>query len=67
MTGELDDPLLTSGIGGAHDGESGMNRDMDDYGEIGGRADIKGFDDSELSNGIVGIDTSKKPRSTGVS
>jgi hypothetical protein len=62
MTGELDDPLLHSGIGGMHDGDSGMNqRDMDDYGDGGGKGE-KAFDDSELSNGIVGIDTSKKPR-----
>lgn len=39
---------------------------MDDYGDMG-RGEQKAFDDSELSNGIVGIDTSKKPRSQVVS
>ena len=55
MAGELDDPLLT----GIHGDESSMQGiGMDDIDERKG----KPFEDSELSNGIVGIDTSKKPR-----
>lgn len=66
MTGELDDPLLHHGIG---EGEStiGGGRYMDEDDGFGGGHGLKpsangGFDDSELSNGIVGIDVSKKPR-----
>jgi hypothetical protein len=58
MAGDLDDPLLT----GINDDASTMNGHgqsglMDDYGATG-----KHFEDSELSNGIVGTDITKKPR-----
>lgn len=58
MAGDLDDPLLT----GVDDHPSSMNQNngcgmLEDYG-----AGSKHFDDSELSNGIVGTDVSKKPR-----
>ena len=67
MTGELDDPLLHHGVGG--DGEStlmggaGAGRgDFDD--DEGVSKSQMPIDDSELSNGIVGIDMNKKPRAS---
>ena len=63
MTGELDDPLLHHGIGDA-ESTMGGGRYMDEDDGFGGNQ-VRGrdlHDDSELSNGIVGIDTSKKPR-----
>lgn len=66
MTGELDDPLLMDGIGGNESALAG-SKYMDEDDNFGGEGNTyqgrqKAFDDSELSNGIVGIDTSKKPR-----
>jgi hypothetical protein len=66
MTGELDDPLLHHGVGG--DGEStlmgGAGRgDFDDDDGAASKSQMP-IDDSELSNGIVGIDMNKKPRAS---
>lgn len=61
MTGELDDPLLHHGIGEG-DSTLGPGTNYDDDGFGGSHNKHGGMDDSELSNGIVGIDTSKKPR-----
>lgn len=58
MTGELDDPLLMSGIGG--DSEIGVPSKYIDPDEDFEKPSKMNHDDSELSNGIVGIDTSKK-------
>ena len=55
MAGELDDPLLT-GIDQLDSSMQGHGLENDDDPRR------KPFEDSELSNGIVGIDTSKKPR-----
>jgi hypothetical protein len=55
MAGELDDPLLT-GIDQMDSNLQGHGLENDDDPRR------KPFEDSELSNGIVGIDTSKKPR-----
>lgn len=67
MTGELDDPLLQHGIGEGDSNLGGGHMDDDDGfidNKLGKSSNYHGggFDDSELSNGIVGIDTSKKPR-----
>lgn len=78
MNGELDDPLLLNsvpygdriskmGVTANEDSSMGMNmRDRDDesmmsIGKIGQNGGL-GVDDSELSNGIVGITPKKVPK-----